>query len=294
MFSWFEIGAESLSERELSEEPVQHSPKGAWYRTKPGIGAIAAAAVIAIGLGGYRYFQIREIDARFLISTPDTVPNKPELVSFALPRGKSAFEKNCASCHGTTMKGDPLKGIPNLTDNDYLYGSGRVSQIERIIMYGIRSGNSKGWDLASMPAFGTEHPYPRYKVIPLSPEELDDITDYIYSFQHPPKTVDEKLAVVRGEAIYRNYLKGVCWDCHANDALGDTAIGAPDLVDNIWLYGDGSKAWIHHTIAHGLEGYCPAFIDRLSPVTIRAIAVYVHSKEPPPAPTQTASAGSVP
>ncbi len=155
-FPGLEIGAEFLSERELSEEPVQHSPKRAWYRTKPGIGVIAAAAVIAIGLGGYRYFQIREMDARFLISTPDTVPNKPELVSFALPRGKSAFEKNCASCHGTTMKGDPLKGIPNLTDNDYLYGSGRVSQIERIIMYGIRSGNSKGWDLASMPAFGTE------------------------------------------------------------------------------------------------------------------------------------------
>ena len=272
---------------------MQHSPKRAWYRTKGGVGAIVAVAVIVVGAGAFRYFQIREIDAEFLITTPDTVTSKPELVSYALPRGKSGYEKNCVSCHGPHLKGDPLKGIPDLTDNDFLYGSGRVSQIERIIMYGIRSGNSKGWDLASMPAFGTAKPYPRYKVESLSPEELNDITSYIYSFQHPPQTVDEKLSAVRGEAIYRNYLKGVCWDCHANDAKGDTAIGAPDLADKIWLYGDGSRAWIHHTITFGLEGYCPAFAGRLSPVTIRAIAVYVHSMESPAA-TKTANAEKIP
>jgi cytochrome c oxidase cbb3-type subunit 3 len=265
-----------LSEQQLSD-PRGHSHGRAWYRTGFGIGAIVVVILIAATAGTGYYVQDREERVKFLVTTPDTIPNNPELVSYAMPRGKSAFASHCASCHGVNMKGDPLKGIPDLTDNDFLYGSGRVSQIERIIMYGIRSGNSKGWDLASMPAFGTAKPYPRYTVASLTPEELDDITSYVYAFQHAPTTIAEKESVARGSIIFHDYIKGVCWDCHANDAQGDTAIGAPDLVDKTWLYGDGSREWIHHSIAFGLEGYCPAWTDRLSPVTIRSIAVYVNS-----------------
>jgi len=274
-----------------------HHSKRPWYKSKLKLGAVAAILVIAGGAGIVHYTHLRKERAAFLIASPDTIPSHPELVRYALARGQSAYKSHCAVCHKTDMKGDPFKGIPNLTDDDFLYGSGRISQIERIIMYGIRSGNSKGWDLAAMPAFSRENPYPRYKVTSLGPQELDDIASYIYAFQHPPKTDAEKKSVARGGIIFRGYEKGVCWDCHANDAKGDTAIGAPDLVDNKWLYGDGSRKWIYDSIAFGLEGYCPAWEGRLAPQTIRSIAVYLHSilKKPEPAngkaAVKTASAG---
>ena len=238
---------------------------------------VIAVALIATGIV---YVHDRQERARFLIATPDSIPDQPDLVEYAMPKGQSGYADHCAECHGADLKGDPFKGIPNLADNDFLYGKGRVSEIERIIMYGIRSGNSKGWDLASMPAFGRENPYKHYKIESLDPQELDDITTYIYSFQH--SDVDPA-AVKRGEAVFRGYEKGTCWDCHANDAAGDSAIGAPNLTDNIWLYGDGSKPWIYDAIAFGLEGYCPAWIDRLSPVTMRSIAVYLHAQVTKPA-----------
>jgi cytochrome c oxidase cbb3-type subunit 3 len=69
----------------------------------------------------------------------------------------------------------------------------------------------------------------------------------------------------------------VCYDCHGDDAKGDSAIGAPDLTDADWLWGDGSADSIRAAITHGMAGQCPAWIDRLSPASIRALAVYVHS-----------------
>ena len=250
-----------------------------------------AIIAVAAGLAGIAvlYVQDRQERARFLIATPDSIPGKPDLVTYALERGQDGYNDHCAVCHGRDMKGDPLRGIPNLVDNDFLYGTGRVSEIERIIMYGIRSGNSKGWDLASMPAFGRKTPYPRYKVASLTPQELDDITTFIYSFQHG---ADDSAAIERGRAIFLGYEKGTCWDCHANDARGDSAIGAPNLTDDVWLYGDGSRKWIYDSIAFGLEGYCPAWTDRLSPVKIRSIAVYLHAQLKKPA-TKTASAATL-
>ena len=78
------------------------------------------------------------------------------------PWAASAYAQHCASCHGAHLEGDRTRAVPNLADNDWLYGTGRVSEIEHVILYGIRSGNSKGWDLAQMPAFATAHPYKLY------------------------------------------------------------------------------------------------------------------------------------
>ena len=37
-------------------------------------------------------------------------------------QGKPMFDSICAACHGPEGKGDPARGIPNLTDADWLYG----------------------------------------------------------------------------------------------------------------------------------------------------------------------------
>jgi len=165
--------------------------------------------------------------------------------------------------------------VPDLTDQDWLYGSGRVGEIERIILYGIRSGDSRAQNLASMPAFATANPYPRYRIEPLTPGEMHDITELIYSFQHPREV--DAAAVARGTALYHG--KGYCFDCHSDHAKGDSAIGAPNLTDQIWLIGDGSKPSIARIIGHGLAGVCPGWHGRLASETIRAIAVYVHSRQ---------------
>jgi cytochrome c oxidase cbb3-type subunit 3 len=237
--------------------------------------AAAAIVVLLLAVAAIVYFHGESgIKARLLMATPDLIPGQPELVDYALPIGKKAYAKSCAECHGADMKGQPTKGIPNIIDNDFLYGTGRLSDIERVVMYGIRSGSSKGWDLASMPAFGTPQPYSRYDLASLSPGEIDDLVAYLRSFQN---LVEDQEAVKRGEVLFRAYKKGVCWDCHATDAMGDSAIGAPNLTDPIWLYGDGSAEWIKNSITYGLSGSCPAFVDQLPVAAIRSIAVYVHS-----------------
>jgi cytochrome c oxidase cbb3-type subunit III len=43
----------------------------------------------------------------------------------AVARAAPVFAEQCASCHGPEGKGDQTKGAPNLTDGEWLYGSGR-------------------------------------------------------------------------------------------------------------------------------------------------------------------------
>jgi cytochrome c oxidase cbb3-type subunit 3 len=235
---------------------------------------LAAALILVASIASALITHNRAIRAHFIRVLADSVPDDPELMQFAMSRGASAYGEHCAGCHGARMQGDPERGIPNLADNDWLYGTGRVSEIERVILYGIRSGNSKGWDLAHMPAFATPHPYNLYAIPPLKPDAIADVTAYVLSFQQVPS---DAAAVERGSRIFRDPGSGNCVDCHGPDGKGDSAIGAPDLTDAIWLAGDGSRQSIEDTIAHGLAGSCPAWVGRLPPVTIRSIAVYVHA-----------------
>ena len=270
--AWPKTGDDRLSEVDATAGAGSRPPGQRVRHLGPLI--LAAILVLSLTIGAVVWAHGRAIRTRFLVATADSIPGDAELMSFALPRGASAYAEHCASCHGAHLQGDPTLAIPNLADNDWLYGTGRVSEIERVILYGIRSGSSRGWDLAHMPAFGTAHPYDLYAVAPLSPSDIDDVTTYLLSFQHPQADAS---AVQRGKRIFYDTNKGVCNDCHGSDAKGDSAIGAPDLTDGVWLRGDGSRQSITDTISHGLAGHCPAWVTELSPVTIRAIALYVHS-----------------
>lgn len=230
---------------------------------------LAAAAEVAVHLE-----HLAALRSRLLMIDPDHIPDQPALLGYALKLGKSGYQAHCVQCHGEQLHGDRARGVPDLVDHDWLYGSGRIGEIERIVMYGIRSGNSKAMNLASMPAFAHENPYPRYKVDPLTPSEVEDVSEFIYAFQHPQAVSPEQLA--RGGAIYHG--KGICFDCHGDHAKGDPAVGTPNLTDDIWLYGEGSLPSIQAAIMQGLGGVCPEWIQQLSPVTMRSIAVYVHSR----------------
>jgi cytochrome c oxidase cbb3-type subunit 3 len=232
----------------------------------------AAAAVAALLAAGLYVAHADAMRARLMMADPDTIPGDAGLRAWALPRGRAAYADHCASCHGAGLAGDPSRAIPDLGDGDWLYGSGRVGEIERIILYGIRSGHPKAWNLANMPAFATANPNRSYKMEPLSPQEVADVAAYVYSLR---RASTDPAAVARGDRVYHK--NGFCFDCHGGSGRGDSAIGAPDLTDAVWLSGDGSLEAITETVAHGLEGICPEWIDRLPPATIRSIAVYVNS-----------------
>ena len=230
--------------------------------------AAILAAVVSLAAAGYHARR----EGLLLRIDPEAIPANPELVRFALPRGAAKFQANCASCHGESGRGDSSRGIPDLTDDDWLFGTGLVGEIERVVAYGIRSYNPKGWNLARMPGFAQLRPSATDpNILPLSPGNIRDVVEYLIVLQ---KGDADPGAASRGAQIYGG--AGGCFDCHSQDGRGDPAIGAPNLTDKITLYGDGSREALVDSVANGRQGVCPAWIDRLNPAAIREIALYVY------------------
>lgn len=229
--------------------------------------------ILAFLIGAAVFANTRYLEGRLLRADPDAVPADPALLQFAVGRGRPLFTAHCAACHGVLATGDRLKGVPDLTDGDWLYGTGRVAEIEQIIEYGIRSRNSRAWSLAIMPAYARPHPNPRDKSIkPLSPREIGDLIEFLFVQQGREA---DAAAASRGAALFAG--DAGCYDCHSPDAKGDFAIGAPNLTDAITLYGDGSRDAVFLSIAYGRQGVCPAWIKKISAAGIRETAAYVYS-----------------
>jgi cytochrome c oxidase cbb3-type subunit 3 len=243
------------------------------------VASSALALVLGYALARHWHAQSK-LRAALLTTLPDDIPSDPILYARANAVGRPAFLRYCSGCHGARGEPDTLRGVPDLRDHDWLYGSGRVIEIERVLLYGIRAGNAKGWDLASMPAFATANPYDKYKTESLPLGEIDDVSEFLYSLRHQGFDAE---AAARGRRVYFNQSRALCWDCHSQQFEGDTAIGAPNLNDTIWLYGDGSRRSIRDSISYGRKGRCPAWIGKLSFGTIRALAVYTYSLSNPQA-----------
>ena len=103
----------------------------------------------------------------------------------------------------------------------------------------------------------------------LEPAQINDTAEYVLSLTNQ---ATDKAAVGRGKAIYDEQ----CVACHGETGKGNPELGAPNLTDQVWLYG-GDKAAIVTSIRTGRGGKMPQWIDRLDPVMIKALAVYVHS-----------------
>lgn len=199
---------------------------------------------------------------RLVATFADALPADPVLHSYAIARARPAYAEHCAGCHGAAFAGDTARGVPDLRRGIWLYDFGRVSDIERTILYGIRSGHGKARNTADMPAMGLTRR--------LTNDEISDVASYVISLS---RTGEDKAAVARGEAIYQG--KGECFDCHGTDASGNIDWGVPALTGPTWLYG-GSRAAITQSIHDGRHGLCPAWIGVLDPATIRALAILLH------------------
>lgn len=182
----------------------------------------------------------------------------PELFKLALANGKAAFGDNCASCHGTGATG--RIGYPNLQDDDWLWG-GTLDQIHQTIRFGARSGSADGHQ-GDMLAFGRDGM--------LNRQEVESVANYVLSLSG--KAFNPKLDLAEGQKVFA----ANCAACHGEDAKGNPDLGAPNLTDAIWLYGSKPEQVIA-SITNGRRGVMPTWEGRLDPVTIKSLAVYVHS-----------------
>ena len=66
----------------------------------------------------------------------------------------------------------------------------------------------------------------------------------------------------------------VCAACHGVNGKGNTALGAPNLTDDVWLHGFG-KEFIVEMINRGKVNMMPAQKDRLSEEQIKLLSAYV-------------------
>ncbi|MDO9294587.1 cytochrome-c oxidase, cbb3-type subunit III [Bradyrhizobium sp.] len=186
------------------------------------------------------------------------IEKDPALLALARARGKTVFGDNCAPCHGSGGAG--AKGYPNLNDDEWLWG-GSLDQILQTIQFGVRSGHAKGHESAML-AFGKEGV--------LKKDQIVTAANYVRSLSGLA-TAKGYNAAEGGKIFAEN-----CAACHGDAGKGNQELGAPDLTDKIWLYGS-DEAVLIDTITNGRAGVMPAWVERLDPSTVKALAVYVHS-----------------
>lgn len=217
-----------------------------------------ALSLLAIA-GAYSWSQ-HSAAKRLLRGDPTQILEDPALLRQAVNLGRPLYQKHCAACHGAALQGNPVRGVPNLARNAWLYGSDPVA-VEHTILYGIRSGHPKAHNVTDMPAL--------VRTGQITADDARDVIEHLESLAGVPH--DPQMAV-RGRAVY--YGKGNCFDCHAADARGVTDYGAPALTGPIWLYG-GDRQTLYQSVLNGRHGICPAWIDKLTPLQIRSLTVYL-------------------
>jgi cytochrome c oxidase cbb3-type subunit 3 len=177
------------------------------------------------------------------------------LRQFAVSAGSAAFKVNCVQCHGSGAQGSA--GYPNLNDDEWLWG-GSIEQIYQTIAHGIRFAGDDETRFSEMPAFDY-----------LEAEQITDAANYVVSLSGGAA---DAAAAERGQTVYAEN----CAACHGDDGKGMADLGAPDLTDAIWLYGS-TVADIASQMRAPKHGVMPGWGERLGDVTVKELAVYVHS-----------------
>ncbi len=165
----------------------------------------------------------------------------------ALKIGQRLYSQNCSQCHGSDARGQ--RGFPNLTDDDWLYG-GSPEKITETLINGRK---------AMMPAQLVAH----------GEDGIEELVAYVLSLSN--RSDLKQTMVDAGQARFT-----VCAACHGQDGKGNQLIGAPNLTDQIWLYGGTDKS-ITETLRYGRNGVMPAFKKTLGEKKIHLVSAYVYS-----------------
>ena len=167
----------------------------------------------------------------------------------AVKVGQRLFMQNCSQCHGSDARGN--MGFPNLTDDDWLYG-GSGAKIKETLTNGR---------IAAMPAW----------IDAMGEQGIKETVAYVLSLSGREMEENHDALAEAGKARFM-----ACAACHGMDGKGNQMLGAPNLTDNIWLYG-GSERAITETLTYGRNGVMPSFKKTLGDNKIHVVATYVYS-----------------
>ncbi|MEF7613874.1 cytochrome-c oxidase, cbb3-type subunit III [Aquincola sp. MAHUQ-54] len=169
----------------------------------------------------------------------------------AMGIGERLFANNCATCHGADARGS--KGFPNLTDRDWLWG-GTPERIAETI------------------TLGRQGVMPPMAAAVGSSQDVRNVAHYVLSLSNAPH---DAIAAHAGKEKF-----SACAACHGPRGQGNTALGAPNLTDKVWLHGWGEAA-ITAMVNNGKTNVMPAHGQRLSPEQVNVLAAYVWNLSQP-------------
>jgi cytochrome c oxidase cbb3-type subunit 3 len=158
------------------------------------------------------------------------------------------FDRDCGICHGHEGQGQ-AEHFPNLTDSDWQWG-GTVPEIEQTIRGG-RTAAMPGWQAV------------------LGDDGVADMVTYVRAMSRD----DKSLPLLPGHVRYQQ----LCIACHGPTGQGNAMFGAPNLTDDVWLYGDNDAA-LSVTIGEGRNGHMPAFGKRLDDTQVRLLLAWLTAK----------------
>ena len=159
------------------------------------------------------------------------------------------FDRKCGICHGSDASGQASR-FPNLVDDEWQWG-GDPAQIEQTVRAG-RQATMIGWQAV------------------LGDDGVEAVSRYVLGLGKEGQAQDGS----QGQTLYMQY----CIACHGATGDGNVLLGAPSLVDDVWLYG-GSPEEVGHSIAQGRNGFMPAFNDRLDDTQIRMLIAWLTRKK---------------
>ena len=165
----------------------------------------------------------------------------------AVDLGKSVFGNYCATCHGSDARG--ARGFPNLTDASWQWG-GSPDEVATSVIHGRQ---------AAMPAMEAM----------LGEQGATEVAVYVQ--QLAGLQADPGLA-----AAGKTRFDTICAACHMPDGTGMAALGAPNLTDDVWLYGSDFDT-IRQGVLQGRAGMMPAHGPIVGETRARLAAAYVWS-----------------
>lgn len=177
-----------------------------------------------------------------VVATPlEALRDDPMVMASA----RRVFAQNCAACHGLEAGGQ-ADLFPDLTDDDWQWG-GDVAQLEQ----SIRAGRQ-----AVMPPL----------LAVLGEEGVVQTAQYVRALASGQAVAEAD----PGRTLFTTY----CFACHGADGTGNVLLGAPNLTDDVWLYGDSEEVLIEG-IRNGRNGAMPAFQERLDDAQIRMLVAWL-------------------
>jgi cytochrome c oxidase cbb3-type subunit 3 len=164
--------------------------------------------------------------------------------------GASLYASYCTTCHGSDARG--ATGYPNLVDGDWIWGNS-----EKAITQTLMQGRNNVMP-ALAGALGGD-------------AGVDNMVTYV-------RSLSGLVEADAGAMSMQPMFMALCSACHGADGGGNQAIGAPNLSDDIWLYGS-SVDDVRITIVNGRNGVMPAHGELLGTNRAKILAAYVYSLE---------------